>query len=849
MSSHKKWSALLRFYYYLSESLRGYYSIYDAQFIIAVLLYLKRLLDIGEIQVDPNREFSTLQELISAIKLTDKQDHRDQNILIEFQNSLRKSTDNNIEYLDFLFEYDTRSFSDAVYGDIFHYFVSLNSFDSQKSPIIYTPHDITDLMTGILAPRDGAVVYDPAAGTGGLLIEVLKKDQIKAIKGIEINQRIASFGYMNLVMHGYFKPNFHAQDCFRELSANQIYDYILTDLPFTGIFNNYGYYQLYKNYGIEVPSSGKGFGALVLFIISKLSRKGKAVFTVSDSFLFKQGKEKEIRHLMLQQDIIEAIISLPHGALRPYTEAKASIMILNKQKSPAQQNRIMLFEVDKIAENKSSVSLNTTEIITQYCTLGKDNNKVHSININEIGKDLNLSVGIYTSVYQHAQKMILDGTGKFLNDLVSIKGATTINKQEIITTGLPIVKIENLSKDILDLNLQTDVAFDCIAPSTTYKSSLIDSACILVARVGDNLKPTCFKPTSEIPAIMLHSGVLALIPISSSIDLEYLYYQLHSDFVKEQIKQKRQGAVMPSISMTNLRLVIIPYVNISAQKDFVQSQKANIIAAERAKVEEKIKALDYKEELRQTESGIVRTLVHQLRPTLVQIDNNVNTILRIVARNHLSDYSEGIAVPIDPELRDMVVPVQDINLSEITNQLKEKTLVLNRTLTTVNKVMNYKISLQEMTEVDLMEYFESYISSKINEYIDKFQIELTGEHIRLKIHVSSFDDLISQLLINAESHGFSDGKLPVERRKVQFNLSFVKERQVAIVEYKNNGAPFLLSQRDYTTPFIKSQSSSGSGIGGSYISRIVDAHKGGIKVKEGLKTGFSMIIEIPLNIK
>ena len=152
---------------------------------------------------------------------------------------------------------------------------------------------------------------------------------------------------------------------------------------------------------------------------------------------------------MLQQDIIEAIISLPHGALRPYTEAKASIMILNKQKSPDQQNRIMLFEVDKIAENKSSVSLNTTKIITQYSTLG-NNNKIHSINTNEIGKDLNLSVGIYTSVYQHAQKMALDGTGKFLNDLVSIKGATTINKQEITTTGLPIVKIENLSKDILD---------------------------------------------------------------------------------------------------------------------------------------------------------------------------------------------------------------------------------------------------------------------------------------------------------------------------------------------------------------------------------------------------------------
>ncbi len=207
--------------------------------------------------------------------------------------------------------------------------------DGYKSSANHTPYSLQELMVNILNPLPGKSIYDPVAGIGGLLIEAIhhSQDDVSKAEGTEINKRIAQLGNMNLIMHGVKNATIDAKDCFEEINSDKQYDFIIADLPANGIINSVEHAMLYNHYHLEPPKSGRSFGSLVLLVLSKMKPDGKAVITVLDGFLVRKGKEKEIRELLIMQDIIEGVISLPYGTLRPYTDAKASLLVLNRKKA------------------------------------------------------------------------------------------------------------------------------------------------------------------------------------------------------------------------------------------------------------------------------------------------------------------------------------------------------------------------------------------------------------------------------------------------------------------------------------------------------------------------------------
>jgi type I restriction-modification system DNA methylase subunit len=859
--SDTKWKELLTAYWFIADSLKGYFSISELQFVVATLFYFKRRFDIGKLNID-NDKAGLFADLISLRNIPNHKSWNkkeelftDQILLEELISIIKKpEVSRNFTRHKYFETIQTAEYDDLEFGNIFEFFLNLTSLDSQKSPIAYTPTNLRELMVRLLSPQETRTIYDPVAGTAGLLIEALKfANGNLDSKGTEINRRIAMMGYMNLMMYGYEDVDFKEEDCFEELKSEITYDYIISDLPFWGILNESSYRYLFEKHGLNSPVSGKGFGAIVLLVLSKLRTNGKAVITVSESFLFKKGIEKGIRDLLIHQDLIESIISLPFGALRPFTDAKAAIVILNRNKEETLKNRIKFIQAKSLGGDKNSIDLNTEEIIElnkkQFSSISEE---IQIVDTKDLLEDSNLSVAAYNTEYFLAKTMLEEGTGKLLDDLVEIRSGASVEKRDISLDGeIPVVKIENLSKDILDIYLSDKDIISKAYYSNKFKKAHIQQECILVARLGDNLKPTFYKPFSE-TGIVVQNGVYSLIPKQKEyqIDLEYLYYQLHSSFIKEQIAKRRLGAVIPYISISGLKKLLIPYVDIKSQKEFVQSQKANIIAAERAKVEEKIKVLGYKEEITQVESDIVRTLVHQLRPTLLNIDLELKKLKRIVEKNKISSLKENeddVELNDDIEIAHLLNTPPNYSLEDIINKLSADSLQLNDVLTTVNKVMSFKLSPEDMDTVDLLSLFNEYIQSKKIDFIDTFNVEVTGEKFKIQINKPSIKELIDQLLINAKKHGFKDSKLSKEKRKVQFSIRKSKERGVAVIEYQNNGESFTLTEKDFITPFEKSQKSNGSGIGGNYIYRIVQAHGGELKIKEGMKTGFSMTIEIPLN--
>ncbi|MEA4918011.1 N-6 DNA methylase [Proteiniphilum sp.] len=856
------WNNILNSYEYLTQSLKGIFIQADIQFIIAVLFYYKRLVDINhrtgrgypiEFEKKSTDLFEKLvdegQFLIKGFKSIEEYKIAPEGIFEECARLVSKLDQNKIQEIwSIIKRVQTDDLSDKEFGAIYEHLITLNTLDDNKSSLNHTSYSLRQLMVELLKVKDGSSVYDPVAGIGDLLVEV-SLNTGKRIQGYgtEINRRIAQLASMNVLMHGCDNIHIDAKDCFEQIKTDKKYDYIVGDLPANGITNSVEYYKLYDQYGLSAPKSGKSFGALVLFALSKLRPGGKAVLTVSDGFLVKKGKEQEIRELLIKNDLIETIISLPPGTLRPFTGAKSSLIILNCDKPGELKGRIH-FIVGRISDQTPKyVILDNEEILYLYNRKESFEKNAQIVHIEDLRPNVNLLAESYDAQFLLANSMLRDGKAKLLADLVHVQSGVNPEKYVIQQNGdIPLIKVEKLSKDILDINLNTQ-SNEGIIYQSRYERNVISEECILVARIGDNLKPTLFKPTDRVPAILPHNNVYALIPNNRiELSIEYLYYQLHSAFIQEQIEKRKQGAVMPYISIAGLEETVIPYMSLEAQHEFVQTQKANLIAEERNKIEERIKALGYKEETKQVEADVIKTLTHQLRPTFSGLNGITKRIERIVQREelgHLKEYDK-IELNVDPEIERHISFPENYTLDQLIYNLSKETQHLSDILTNVDKVMNFKLLPEELREENILDFLNEYRAQKIVERNGEYGIEVRGESVSVLLHKTSFKELLDQLLINAEKHAFID-QYKNQSNKVIFIVRYNKRREVVSIEYSNNGKPYELTQKDFVAAFEKGSRSKGSGIGGNYINRVVAAHKGKLIVEENNKKGFSLTIELP----
>lgn len=841
-ASHTHWRQIIHAYLKLKETLRGIFSTDDIQFIIATLFFYKRLVDCERYSLPKNVRESLNTKLlfddfdwIESLKSIERLDIAPQKTFKELSDLLLKVNPSDRERIKSLIkEVDTAPFNDSEYGNIYEYLLYQDT--KEYSGYEYsTPEIIRMVLPELVEAKNNESVYDPVAGVGGLLSKVYDSHNTLSLYGTEINARIAQLGNMNLIMHG-SEPIIKAENCFAELETGKKYDYILGDLPINGVTNTNSaeHHRLYNQFDIEAPRSGKGFSSLVLFSFSKLSGRGKAIITVSDSFLTKGGKEKEIRKLLIKGDVVEAVISLPKGTYRPYTEAKPSILVLNRNKPSYLRNRIKFIRASIIEENKKSVILDIEGIFTEYKKEYPDAKSTQIIDLDDLKDDYNLSADVYDAQYYLGNEMLKDNTGKYLKDIAEISTGAQPTKEELSETGLPIVKIENLSKDIMNMYLDISTITSRTNEKDKYQRSVITKESVLIAKIGDSLKPTIYKPTPENPAILLHSGIFALIPKDGQLDLEYLYYQLNTAFIENQISSKKKRALIPFFNKKEVEEIVIPYdEDINIQKRFVSSQKANLIAEEDRKLREKKKILGYEVVSQEAEINIVRTITHQLKHNLSGIDAYIKKIERIISRHHantLKEYADDDPILIPEE--GFEVP-ENYSLKEIVDIVVKKSTLLNRILTDVSEAIHLKLKCSNKNLYTILDQLR-------NEYQD-INIEIRGDKdLNLYISESHIQNMFETIIDNAKQHsGLSKDKL-----KITFTIK--QGINVVKIEYRNNGKPLDISEKEYKSIVTKSRESTGRGIGGYYINKVIEAHGGNLEIKDGLSTGVHMTIELPI---
>lgn len=274
---------------------------------------------------------------------------------------------NAIAIIDDLFKYVGRSSANSdIMGDIFEYLLE-EIKSSGKNGQFRTPRHIIRFMIELLDPKEGDRIVDPAAGTGGFLINSLQHirkkhtdpeslvlewdgtphrayggslDVEKYLKGFyftgfENDRTMVRIGWMNMILHGIEKPSIILRDSLSKSLSNhesRAYNYALANPPYTGNVDKGDLHdapRFPRNERItKEPITDKSELLFVWLLIDLLTIGGRAAVIVPEGVLFgSTGAHRALRRQLLMEHRLEAVISLPAGVFQPYTGVKTSILV------------------------------------------------------------------------------------------------------------------------------------------------------------------------------------------------------------------------------------------------------------------------------------------------------------------------------------------------------------------------------------------------------------------------------------------------------------------------------------------------------------------------------------------
>ena len=268
----------------------------------------------------------------------------------------------NFEFPDLLgaaYEYLIKFFADSA---------------GKKGGEFYTPAEVVRLLVQLTKPQAGNTIYDPTAGSGGFLIQahdyVDEQGQDAndlALYGQDSNGTVWSICNMNMILHNISRFTIENGDTLEdplifENGQPRKFDRVLANPPFS---QNYSRATMsntnrFREY---CPENGKKADLMfVQHMIASLKPAGHMATVMPHGVLFRGGKEKLIRELLINDDIIEAIISLPAGLFYG-TGIPACVLIVNKSKPDALKDKILFINADReYAEGKNQNKLRPEDI-------------------------------------------------------------------------------------------------------------------------------------------------------------------------------------------------------------------------------------------------------------------------------------------------------------------------------------------------------------------------------------------------------------------------------------------------------------------------------------------------------
>ena len=230
-------------------------------------------------------------------------------------------------------------------GDIYEYMLGMIASAGQNGQF-RTPRHIIRLMVELTKPTPDDVICDPAAGTCGFLVgageylrenhkelfrnpQLLKHFNHNAFHGFDFDPTMLRIGSMNMILHGIENPVIEARDSLSEDIADEKgrYSLILANPPFAGSLD----YEATAKDLLQTVKTKKTELLFLALFLRLLKTGGRAAVIVPDGVLFGSSTaHKAIRKLLVEDNKLDAVISLPSGVFRPYAGVSTAILLFTK---------------------------------------------------------------------------------------------------------------------------------------------------------------------------------------------------------------------------------------------------------------------------------------------------------------------------------------------------------------------------------------------------------------------------------------------------------------------------------------------------------------------------------------
>ncbi len=233
-------------------------------------------------------------------------------------------------------------------GDLYEYMLSKIASAGQNGQF-RTPRHIIKLMVELAAPTAKDVICDPACGTAGFLVaageylrekhpELFNDAEARAhfnagmFHGYDFDNTMLRIGSMNMALHGVDNPEIRNKNSLAQDHAGdeEKYSLILANPPFAGALD-------YENTAKDLLALVKTKKTELLFLalfLRLLKPGGRAAVIVPDGVLFGSSKaHKELRRKIVEDQKLDAVISLPSGCFKPYAGVSTAILIFTKTNS------------------------------------------------------------------------------------------------------------------------------------------------------------------------------------------------------------------------------------------------------------------------------------------------------------------------------------------------------------------------------------------------------------------------------------------------------------------------------------------------------------------------------------
>ncbi len=308
-----------------------------------------------------------------------------------------------------------------AFGDAYEYLMTMYASNAGKSGgEFFTPADVSELLTrlGTVGKTRINKVYDPACGSGSLLLKAVKilgRDAVtNGFFGQEINIATYNLCRINMFLHDIGFDKFDVE-CEDTLTNPQHWD----DEPFELIVSNPPYSikwagdtnpllindPRFAPAGVLAPKS-KADMAFIMHSLSWLATNGTAAIVCFPGIMYRSGAEKKIRKYLIDNNFVDCVIQLPSNLFFG-TSIATCVMVMKKNKT---DNKTLFIDATsecvKVTNNNKLTPENIERIVDVFAKREEVEHFAHLASYEEVsGNDYNLSVSTYVEAEDTREKI------------------------------------------------------------------------------------------------------------------------------------------------------------------------------------------------------------------------------------------------------------------------------------------------------------------------------------------------------------------------------------------------------------------------------------------------------------